>query len=134
MKTNNCLANEAFMDEEIVDKVLDSVRSYKDVAALFGRIKNPETLKKKQKERLIKRLIKFSKTYDEILMIKDFYAEVLAYSLTDKQVVYLIEKLVWASVNDSQLKEVKKFAQSKGLANRYMKFLFNKRISEAVSS
>ena len=54
MKTNNCLANEAFMDEEIVDKVLDSVRTYGDVAALFGRIKNPETLKKKQKERLMR--------------------------------------------------------------------------------
>lgn len=134
MKTNNCLASEAFVDGEIVDKVLCSVRSYKDVAALCGRIKNPESLKKRQRTRLIRRLIEFSKTYDEILMIKDFYAEVLAYSLTDRQVCHLIEKLVWASSNDQELKEVKKYATSKGFLSRYMRILFNRRIADVLSS
>lgn len=133
MKENNYLIKDDFLNEEALDEVVSSVKSYEDVVALCGRIKNPKSLKKQQKERIVKKLIKFSKTYDEILKVKDYYAtEVLHYSLTDKQVWRLIEKLVWASTNDNQLNEIKKYARSKGFFSRYMKILFSKRIAEVL--
>lgn len=135
MKENNYLIKDDFVNEEVLDEVVSSVKSYEDVVALCGRIKNPKSLKKQQKERIVKKLIKFSKTYDEILKVKDYYAtEVLHYSLTDKQVWRLIEKLVWASTNDDQLREVKKYAKSKGFLARYMKIHVNKCIAEVFMS
>lgn len=135
MKENNYLIKDDFVDEEVLDEVVSSVKSYDDVVALCKKIKKPESLRKQQKERLVKKLIKFSKTYDEILKVKDYYVtEVLHYSLTDKQVWRLIEKLVWASTNDNQLDEIKRYARSKGCVSRYMKVLFNKRIAEVFAS
>ena len=67
MKQNNYLIKDDFVNEEVLDEVVSSVKSYEDVVALCGRIKNPKSLKKQQKERIVKKLIKFSKTYDEIL-------------------------------------------------------------------
>lgn len=135
MKENNYLIKDDFVNEEVLDEVVSSVKSYDDVVALCKKIKKPESLRKQQKERLVKKLIKFSKTYDEILKVKDYYAtEVLHYSLTDKQVWRLIEKLVWASTNDNQLDEIKRYARSKGCVSRYMKVLFNKRIAEVFAS
>ena len=135
MKASNYLINDGFVDEKVIDEVVSSVESYEDVVSLFNKIEDPKSLKKQQKERLVKKLIKFSKTYDEILKVKDYYApEVLHYSLTDKQVWRLIEKLVWASTNDDQLREVKKYAKSKGFLARSMKIHVNKCIAEVFMS
>lgn len=135
MKASNYLINDGFVDEKVIDEVVSSVESYEDVVSLFNKIEDPKSLKKQQKERLVKKLIKFSKTYDELLKVKDYYAkDVLHYSLTDKQCWRLIEKLVWASSNDQELKEIKKYARSKGFLERYMKILFGKRIAEVLES
>lgn len=135
MKASNYLINDGFVDEKVIDEVVSSVESYEDVVSLFNKIEDPKSLKKQQKERLVKKLIKFSKTYDELLKVKDYYVkDVLHYSLTDKQCWRLIEKLVWASSNDQELKEVKKYAKSKGFISRYMKILFSKRIAEVLES
>ncbi len=136
MEERDYLNRNGFIDGDdlLIDEVVSSAESYKDVAALCGRIKNPKSLKRQQKERIVKKLIKFSKTYDEILNVKFYAEELLHYSLTDKQVWRLIEKLVCASSDDNQLKEVKKYARSKGFLSRYMKAVISKRIAEVYES
>jgi hypothetical protein len=130
----NCFIEGNFIKSgKFIDKAISSVVSYEDAMALCKMI-NLESLKKQQKERLVKKLIKFSNTYDEILSVKDYYVKILQYSLTDKQIVRLIEKLVWASTDNQQLEEVKKYARSKGLLSRYMKAFFGKRIAEVLES
>ena len=122
------------INDVLFDVMIRSVNSYEDIIVLFDKINNPELLKRRQKQRLFMKLIKFSQSYSEILKVRDFYVEILQYPLTDKQVWRIIEKLVWASTNNQQLREVKDYAKSKGFISRYMKVLFSKHVADYMRS
>ena len=122
------------INEILFDYMISSIKSYEDVIVLLDKIDNPELLKRQQKLRIVMKLIKYSRSYDEIMNVKDYYVKILRYPLTEKQVWRIIKKLVWASANDQQLNEVRCYARSKGYLGLYMKVLFNKRVAEILET
>ena len=122
------------INEILFDYMISSIKSYEDVIVLLDKIDNPELLKRQQKLRIVMKLIKYSRSYDEIMNVKDYYVKILRYPLTEKQVWRIIKKLVWASANDQQLNEVRCYARSKGYLGLYMKVLFNKRMAEFLQT
>ena len=122
------------INEILFDYMISSIKSYEDVIVLLDKIDNPELLKRQQKLRIVMKLIKYSRSYDEIMNVKDYYVKILRYPLTEKQVWRIIKKLVWASANDQQLNEVKCYARSKGYLGLYMKVLFNKCMAEILKT
>lgn len=127
MKRN--LKKNGFIRENFIDEAISSATTFEEVVDVLNAIENPEMLQKKRKEILLRKLIKFSTTYEDVDLVKN-YAEGLHYSLTDKQSCLLIEKLVKASTTKYQLKKVKDYARSKGKLSRYMKELFKKNMAE----
>lgn len=122
------------INEILFDYMISSIKSYEDVIVLLDKIDNPELLKRQQKLRIVMKLIKYSRSYDEIMNVKDYYVKILRYPLTEKQVWRIIKKLVWASANDQQLNEVRCYARSKGYLGLYMKVLFNKCVAEILET
>ena len=115
------------------DEAIKGIKSSDALEALCNAIKKPEALQKYQKERLAKKLIKYANTYDELSRVKDYVETNMNYSLTQKQLLILIEKLVWTSSNTTQLLTVQGYAKSKHLLSRYMKFFFNREIAAAMN-
>jgi hypothetical protein len=122
------------INEILFDYMISSIKSYEDVIVLLDKIDNPELLKRQQKLRIVMKLIKYSRSYDEIMNVKDYYVKILRYPLTEKQVWRIIKKLVWASANDQQLNEVRCYARSKGYLGLYMKVLFSKLVAEILET
>ena len=122
------------INEILFDYMISSIKSYEDVIVLLDKIDNPELLKRQQKLRIVMKLIKYSRSYDEIMNVKDYYVKILRYPLTEKQVWRIIKKLVWASANDQQLNEVRCYARSKGYLGLYMKVLLNKCLAEILET
>ena len=114
--------------------MIRSVKSYEDVMVLLDKIDKPKLLKRQQKLRIVMKLIKYSQSYDEIMNVKNYSVIILQYPLTEKQVWRIIKKLVWASANDQQLREVKDYAKSNGYLDRYHKVLFSKCISDFLET
>ncbi len=120
---------DGFIREGFIGEAINSATTFEELEDVLNAIENPVKLQKKQKELLLKKLFKFSKTYDEISLVKA-YAKILHYSLTDKQTCRLIDGLVKTSTTKNQLKEVKDYARSMGKLNRYMKLLFKKNTAD----
>lgn len=129
---SNCFIKEDSTGKKSVDEAIKSVKSLDEAYCLCNSIK-PESLQKYQKERLAKKLIKYAKTYDELLRVKDYVENNLKYQLPNKQVLILIEKLVWAAHDNQQLLDTQKYAKSKRLLSRYMKFLYSKHMADAMN-
>lgn len=110
-----------FINEKSIDEAIKSVKSIEEIRFLCDSFRDPSSLKRYQKERLMKKLIKFSQSYNELCEIKNHYVKILGYDMTHKQICELIEKLVCVAHNKHELEEIKKFAKKNHLMNRYMK-------------
>ena len=129
---SNCFIKEDSTEKKSIDEAIKSIKSLDEANSLCNSI-SQKSLKKDQKEKLAQKLIKYAKTYDELLRVKDYVENYLKYSLNKKQILILIKKLVWASTDNQQLLDTQKYARSKHMLSHYLKFLYSKHIAKAMA-
>lgn len=130
MRLNCCSIENCFLDKKSVEELPKSVKMFKDMQNCSL---NNCALTKKQKRWVVENLIKFSRNYDEIWDIKKI-ANDMSYSLTSNQTERIIEKLVWSSDSDEDLKKVKEYACSKGLFRSYYDVYMSKKLAKVLRS
>ena len=118
---------------EQITEVLSSAKNYDELKCALDAYpkRHLKGITKKLKRWTIERLISFDSSYHEAWRIAN-YAQKLDYTLTERHKMLIVGKLVNQANSKAEFKKVKDYARQESMLSVYLKFLFNRRVSDII--